>query len=479
MESSCLKQTVNKNNNRSKLPVTLNQNIMVSCSNRQQENHSGKKFLLMKNYTLIIALVAVILLSGCAQSGETGELVGATSSRGSWVEQTPFGMAFVKRGAIRVGPSDEDPTSGINPTRSITIEAFWMDDTEVTNNEYRQFTNWVRDSIARKMLYNSSNANAQYYARLDIDGNYIGLNWDEPIDWKDTLALEDLYIPAEERFFGKREIDTRKLYYDYAWIDYQKAARRSNKYNYEEQSYGNNIDSRADFIVHERTHVYPDTLVWIRDFTYSYNEPRTSKYFWHVGFDNYPVVGVTWEQAKAFCQWRTQMQNNYLQGKKLATVMDYRLPTEYQWEYAARGGLQNVMYPWGGYYSRNQVGEFMANYKPMRGNYTEDGGMYTMKVAEYPPNDFGLYDMAGNVAEWTITAYDELSQTMVNELNPDFQYNAGDSDPPALKRKVIRGGSWKDVGFYTQVSTRTFEYQDSATSYIGFRTVRSSFGNEF
>ena len=87
--------------------------------------------------------------------------------------------------------------------------------------------------------------------------------------------------------------------------------------------------------------------------------------------------------------------------------------------------------------------------------------------------------MSGNVAEWTITAFDELSIAHVNELNPDFKYNAADDDPPALKRKVIRGGSWKDIALYVQVSTRAFEYQDSATSFVGFRCVRSTFGNDF
>jgi formylglycine-generating enzyme required for sulfatase activity len=102
-----------------------------------------------------------------------------------------------------------------------------------------------------------------------------------------------------------------------------------------------------------------------------------------------------------------------------------------------------------------------------------------MKVGSYPANDFGLYDMSGNVAEWTLEAFDPLSTTMVSELNPSYQYNAEDSDPPAMKRKVIRGGSWKDVGFFIQTSSRTYEYQDSSKSFIGFRCVRSSFGNNF
>ena len=433
----------------------------------------------MKNYKLIISLLIIILIASCTQSGESGELIGASKSRGSWFEPVPYGMTFIRRGSIRIGPSDEDPTGNLTPTRTISIDAFWMDDTEITNNEYRQFTNWVKDSIARNLLYNSSNPNAQYYGELDIDGNFTRLNWKEKIDWTDTLALEPLYVPVHERFFSKREIDARKMFFDYAWIDFQKAAKRKNSYNYETQSYGGDITDRSDFIVRNRVNVYPDTLVWIRDFTYSYNEPWTSKYYWHPGFDDYPVVGITWEQANSFCHWRTKMQNDYFSKIGDATVQDYRLPTESEWEYAARGGLQNSMYPWGGYYSRNQNGEFMANYKPMRGNYVEDGGLATMKVAEYPPNDYGLYDMSGNVAEWTITAYDDLSPALISELNPDFKYNARADDPPALKRKVIRGGSWKDVGFFIQVSTRTYEYQDSATSFIGFRCVRSSFGNNF
>jgi len=290
---------------------------------------------------------------------------------------------------------------------------------------------------------------------------------------------EPLFVPVNERFFNKREVDSRKLFFEYQWINYQKAAQRANAFNYATGKYDGGIKDRSDFIEREREHIYPDTLVWVRDFTYSYNEPWTMKYFWHPGFVDYPVVGVTWLQAKSFCQWRTKMQNNFYAGNGQATVQDYRLPTEYEWEYASRGGLQNSMYPWGGYYSRNQMGEFMANYKPMRGNYPEDGGLATMKVGSYPANDFGLYDMAGNVAEWTITAFDPLSTSLVSDLNSDYQYNAADSDPPAMKRKVIRGGSWKDVGYFIQTSSRTYEYQDSAKSFIGFRCVRSSFGNTF
>ena len=422
-----------------------------------------------------------MMIASCTQPQESGELYGSGKKSG-WFEPVPFGMTFVRRGSIRVGPSDENPTKSIDPTRTISIDAFWMDDTEITNDEYRHFVSWVRDSMALQLLYEADPSNTSPYAIFDRNNPDLRVSYDykATIDWvADSSTLEPLFVPEQERFFGRKEIDTRKLFFEYQWINFHKAAQRANSFNYQTGKYEGGIKDRSDFIVREREHIYPDTLCWIRDFTYSYNEPWTSKYFWHPGFSDYPVVGVSWTQAKAFCQWRTKMQDNFFSDNGQATVQAYRLPTEWEWEYASRGGLQNSMYPWGGYYSRNQAGDFMANYKPMRGNYIADGGLVTMKVGSYPPNDYGLYDMSGNVAEWTITAWDPLTATMVSDLNPDYQYNAQDSDPPALKRKVIRGGSWKDIGYFIQTSTRIYEYQDSAKSYIGFRCVRSSFGNNF
>ncbi|HPR33626.1 MAG TPA: SUMF1/EgtB/PvdO family nonheme iron enzyme [Prolixibacteraceae bacterium] len=436
----------------------------------------------MKKFPFYLALLtALIILDSCSNSGN-GELVGVRRGAKHFYQPDPYGMVFIPQGSYTMGTGDEDFNySQLHQPKTVSVAAYYMDETEITNNEYRQFVNWVLDSMAIQLLYENDPSPGTPYAFFDENDNFTHLDLNATIDWngEDSTVLDPLIMPVKERFFRKKEIDTRKLFFEYAWIDLQKAAQRANSYDYKTQSYGGGIQDRSDFIVRERTPVYPDTLVWIRDFTYSFNEPWTSKYFWHPGFDEYPVVGVTWKQANAFCQWRTMMQNTFFSKVGDATVMDYRLPTESEWEYAARGGLQNSMYPWGGYYSRNQMGEFMANYKPMRGNYIEDGGLATMKVGSYPPNDFGLYDMAGNVAEWTSTAFDPLAMAVVNQLNPDFKYNAQDSDPPALKRKVIRGGSWKDVGYFLQVSTRTYEYQDSTKSFIGFRCVRSSFGNDF
>jgi len=438
--------------------------------------------------SVLIGLFVIVCLSACNKDWKS-QLTSA-QNRKPFFEPIPYGMKFIKQGSFNIGPSDQEIDKANITIKTVSVPSFWMDDTEITNNEYRQFVYWVRDSIARQLL---SETIPEFLITEGRKGTILEtphLNWVEPIEWKNPdyqAALEEMFIPETERFFNRKELDTRKLKYEHYWIDYKQAARRSNSYNFKTQSYtgtvidqngkSNPVTNRSAFIMRESTEVYPDTLVWMRDYTFAYNEPLTEKYFSHVAYDDYPVVGVTWTQAKAFCDWRTKQLNAYQELIKMPTVMDYRLPTEVEWEYAARGGHQMTLYPWGSYYTRNQEGSFVANFKPMRGNYVSDNqnNITTAKVAGFIPNSYGLYDMAGNVAEWTSSAYDESGYELMNDFSPDFQYNATPDDIPAMKRKVIRGGSWKDIAYYIQVSTRSYEYQDSAKSYIGFRCVRSTF----
>ena len=134
--------------------------------------------------------------------------------------------------------------------------------------------------------------------------------------------------------------------------------------------------------------------------------------------------------------------------------------------------------PWGGPYTRNVKGCFLANFKPLRGNYTADGCLKTIKVGSYNPNGYGLYDMSGNVAEWTSNAFDESAFSFSHDLNKDYHYDAKEDDHQVLKRKVIRGGSWKDISYFIQTSTRSYEYQDTAKSYIGFRCAVDFLGRD-
>jgi len=371
-----------------------------------------------------------------------------------------------------------------------------MDETEITNSEYKQFVFWVRDSIIRSKLalmadlasdpatgplanyrFPDTTDNGNVYVKYmmtnygsmgDINSPTQGrfLNWKEDLIWDlDELpsmeyveVMDSLWLPLEESFDGRRMIDVRKLKYQFSWLDREAAAREGT--------------TRKDQVIPELVPVYPDTTVWVKDFAYSYNDPMHQDYFWHQAYSDYPVVGINWNQAKAFASWRTKWKNDYLATKKNESrVPHFRLPSEAEWEYAARGGLEFAKYPWGGPYTTSDRGCFLANFKPERGDYAVDGALYTMEARSYNKNGYGLYNMSGNVAEWTGTAYNEASYYFGSTMNPNVEDRQN-------HRKVIRGGSWKDLAYFLEVSSRSYEYADSARSYIGFRTVQDYLGTD-
>jgi len=439
--------------------------------------------------------LAFFVLAGCKSDMVYHDLKGGKNA--VWFEPIPYGMVHIKQGSFQLGGGDEEVQRKISPTKNVSVNSFWMDETEITNSEYRQYVKWVTDSVAATLTFK---AGIDYYKAVDKDkipyspsivdrAKAAGIWKDDKADV--IAALQPIFYQNNERFSNKKEIDYRKIFYDYYYIDLKQAAQRSNSYDYTSQGYSGTvtdpktgivspIKDRSAFIFKNSVPVYPDTLVWVRDFTYSYNEPWTLKYFYHPAFNEYPVVGVTWEQANAFCHWRSLFREQFLSQNKILSIHPYRLPTEVEWEYAARGGKVNNKYPWGSYYTSTEKGCFLANFKPMRGNYIADSyySTKTMKVGSFDPNGYGLYDMAGNVAEWTSTAFDPSGYQMINSFNPEFQYNASYNDPPAMKRKVVRGGSWKDVSYYIQVSTRDYEYQDSAKCFIGFRCIMNDIEDE-
>lgn len=438
---------------------------------------------------LLALSLIVFIFVGCSNTNQ-GELIGVRKKSKPFYQPDPYGMVFVPMGSYTMGVGGEDIVSGqLAQPKTISVSAFFMDETEITNNEYREFVYWVRDSITRALL-GEVLPETYLISENPKTGEVYDpprINWKEKIDWHSDNqdirdVLEEIYLPENERYFGKREIDTRKLFYEYFWIDLQAAARKEFKENADYRNAGlanrpQGLTDRSIYVRREKINVYPDTLAWIHDYSYSFNDPLTEKYFWHTAYDNYPVVGVNWNQAKAFCVWRTEKLNKYLSSRKgKTTLSEFRLPTEAEWEWAARGGNHLNPYPWGGPYTRNERGCFLANYKPLRGNYIADGGLRTVIVGHYLPNGWGLYDMAGNVSEWTNSAFDPVSYNFTWDINPNYTYNAKESDPPIMKRKVIRGGSWKDISYYLQVTTRTYEYQDTAKCYIGFRCIQPYLG---
>ena len=442
----------------------------------------------MKIKKLILLITVVAFMVSC-NSGDRGQVVGVKGKR--WHPEKPYGMTLIPGGAFIMGKSDDD-LAGMQdaPTKTATVRAFYMDETEITNSEYRQFVQDVRDKIIRQNLAEMADLEGKVpgdggigeYAYTDADTtdltpyqkymiNTYGndqrlINEDIDLefateDYPDELyseVMDNMYLPLEESYNGQRTWDVSQFIFKYSKMDIQAAAK-------------DRTLKRSDVIEQKEVMVYPDTTVWIRDFAYSYNEPMHNDYFWHDAYGDYPVVGVSWEQAKAFCQWRTIYHNDYQKSRKRQSVNIYRLPNEAEWEYAARGGLQGATYPWGNNYTLNDRGCFMANFKPLRGDYAADQALYTVEADAYEPNDFNLYNMAGNVSEWVNGSYSTSSYEFMSSINPNV-------NDPNHQRKVVRGGSWKDVAYYLQVSSRDYEYADSARSYIGFRTVQDYMGTE-
>lgn len=297
----------------------------------------------------------------------------------------------------------------------------------------------------------------------------------------------------------------------------------------------------------------PDTTVWAHQL--SFNDSYVTQYLRHPSFRYYPVVGVSWVQASDYAAWRTEAVNNELakKGQKLGNagkskgkkgfslkrksksapaaepalaessgkgaaaprlgvesglvLPEYRLPTEAEWEYAAKAmiGTQYLdenqsnqrIYPWDGSSVRNpkkgkRQGQMLANFKRGRGDYagiagrSNDKAIITAEIYEYPANDFGLYNMSGNVNEWVYDVYRPLSYQDVNDLNPirrngylDESKNYDRKNNQSViddKIRVYKGGSWNDVAYWLSPGTRRSLDQDSATAAIGFRCAMISMG---
>lgn len=295
----------------------------------------------------------------------------------------------------------------------------------------------------------------------------------------------------------------------------------------------------------------PDTTVWASEL--AYNDSYVANYLRYPGFRFFPVVGISWIQAKEFCKWRTSVVNenlakdaekdgqieslpNFAAGEKVPlesgfVVPDYRLPTEAEWEYAAKAlvGTQyndenqsnGRVYPWDGHAVRNpydtkqyEMGYMLANFKRGRGDYAgiagklNDGALITEYIFSYPPNDYGLYNMGGNVSEWVEDVYRPNAFRDVDDLNPVRRqrldslklttdtstvnpksvyldaaipsaanngknpYNPQPDKPNSLvddNVRVYKGGSWKDVAYWCSPGTRRFLDKNEKRSYIGFR----------
>ncbi len=473
-----------------------------------------KKFICLLTIVISLALVSCMGSRMGAMGGtQGGEVTGINGSAVN--EPAPYGMVFIQRGSIKVGDEKSDSLWGTEtPIKTISVDAFWMDEAEVSNAKYRQFVYWVRDSIIRERLADPAyGGDETFKITEDANGEPINpyLNWKKPIPWKkptedELRAIESVYI--KNPITGEKMLDASQMNYRYEEYDYTQAALRKNRINPAERNRNTDIpvDNEAivmiskdtayiddegnivretinrplsspyDFLNTYIVNIYPDTTCWINDFPNADNETYLKLYFSHPNYDNHPVVGVSWEQANAFCAWRTDYLIKGL-GAQAKWIQRYRLPSEAEWEYAARG-KEATRFPWEQGDTKSDAGCYYANFKPGEGNYTKDGSLITSRCGIFSANSNGLYDMAGNVAEWTSTVYTEAGVLQMSDINPNLQYRAAVEDPYSMKKKTIRGGSWKDPVKYIQGATRTYEYQNESRSYIGFRCVRSYAGTE-
>lgn len=207
-----------------------------------------------------------------------------------------------------------------------------------------------------------------------------------------------------------------------------------------------------DLLVSDRKEEFlkakPDQSQWreINDHLYA---SMAEYYFSHPAFGGYPVNNISREGAEMYCNWLTNEVNLVLKKKGKTLINDVRIPTNVEWVYAAKGGIQSSAYPWGGPYAKNDRGCYLANFRPDGESMDVDGIEITAPVWSYAPNNYGLFCMSGNVAEMVYYGTDKT-------------------------KLGARGGSWTSGLDEIQIDGKDrFIGVDSANVNIGFRYVIS------
>lgn len=310
-------------------------------------------------------------------------------------------MALIPGGEFTMGSSNAEGRADEYPTHQVKIEPFYLDITEVTNQEFAEFVKLTNyKTVAEK-----------------------------PVDWEELKKqlpentekpADSLLAPSSLVF--KPSIQEVNLADYNQWWEFMQGA--------DWQHPGG-----------------PSTSIKNKE--------------------NHPVVQVAWEDAKAFCEW---------QGK--------RLPTEAEWEFAARGGLKDAIYPWGNeLLSENkEKANTWEGVFPVKDSGKDGFSMGTAPVKSYQPNNYGLYDMAGNVWEWVednyhSNYYQYLKDHFPVADNPHGPKSSYDPEEPFVPKKVIRGGSFLCNESYCasyRCSARMKSSPDSGLNHTGFRCAKSN-----
>jgi formylglycine-generating enzyme len=310
--------------------------------------------------------------------------------------EAPPGMVWIPGGKFIMGTDDPEANPAERPAHRVRVSGFWIDQTEVTNAEFRRF----------------------------IDATSYVTTAERPVDWEQlkTQVPPGTPKPPDDQL----------------------------------------VPGSLVFTPPDRPVPLDDITnwwKWVPDASWRHPEGPGSSI---AGKDNYPVAHISWDDAVAYAKWA---------GK--------RLPTEAEWEFASRGGLEGKKYAWGDEFRPG--GKTLAN--TWQGHFPEtstdeDGFPRTSPVKSFPPNGFGLYDMIGNVWEWCSDWYrpdtyrlDAGSSPVVNPMGPEKSY---DPDEPYQPKRVTRGGSFLCSANYCtnyRPSARRGTATDSGSSNLGFRCV--------
>ena len=304
------------------------------------------------------------------------------------------GMILIKGDTFLMGSNDSEGHPDERPMHEVKINSFWIDITEVTNLQFKEFV----DATG-------------YITTAEMKPDWNELKKDLPPNT--PKPDESLLVPASLVF--KKNENITNLNNHTQWWNWVKGANWRHP-----GGEGTSID----------------------------------------GKDNHPVIHVSWFDAMAYAEWKGR-----------------RLPTEAEWEFASRGGLKNNKYSWGNdpnlsKYANTWEGIFPKN------NIKIDGFESTSPVKSYPPNNYGLYDMSGNVWEWcsdlyNFNYYSTLSNTIAD--NPKGPEKSFDPNEPYSEKRVVRGGSYLCSKSYCtgyRNSMRMKSTPDTGSMHTGFRTVK-------
>ena len=235
-----------------------------------------------------------------------GELVGVYKAT-NFKEANPYGMLFIKKGSFMMGANTQSAVFELpDNVLMVTVDAFWMDETEITNNEYHQFVDWVRDSIALSSLVAAGMTDYAIQPKdQDFDEEHFALNWSKKVPWKSKE--EDVVDALSHMYYSDGGLNNNHLHYRYTWVNMDEALPQRNKFDVSTSTYPPGSTARVDtfwvndigeikdstifrplrepkdLITEKIICIYPDTLVWARDFQFSYNDPLLHMYFKHPG----------------------------------------------------------------------------------------------------------------------------------------------------------------------------------------------------